>query len=229
MHDFLRHTKIFFLQGLKEDFIEKDRIISPLMLAVTMLLLLGIASATWDKEVLEKVYLAHLFLPVLFALQVAFHRIFEGEQKDQVIGVLRSYSIHFSSFFLAKFFLACMYGGLVIFPCIGLGCLLYPFVLMKIEGLYFWLTLGLSLGSLSALGVLLSALTLGASGRSVLFPILYFPLAIPVVLCSLNAMLAFSGENSLEVGCDWLILLGCFFVIFGTLGFLLFGELMKAH
>jgi heme exporter protein B len=87
----------------------------------------------------------------------------------------------------------------------------------------------LGLTGLTSLGVLLSAATLKASGREIIFPLLYFPLSTPILLSAIESSLAYF-ENSSSSGqwIQWLILLVCFNVISFTLGLLLFGELVDS-
>ena len=61
-----------------------------------------------------------------------------------------------------------------------------------------------------------------------LFPLLYFPLAIPVLLASVQATLIFLGGGE-QGASQWLGLLAGFDIIYFTLGLLLFGELLGSR
>jgi heme exporter protein B len=80
--------------------------------------------------------------------------------------------------------------------------------------------------ALSSLGVLLSQMTEKAAGRDLLFPILYFPLAVPVLLAVVQASYCLWDIHNREDLNLWLSLLGGFCVIYLTLGIVLFEELV---
>jgi heme exporter protein B len=70
---------------------------------------------------------------------------------------------------------------------------------------------------------------LKARGREVLFPLLYFPLAIPVLLAGSEAVLSFVENADSSPAWQWIGLLAGFDVIFITLSALLYGELVSTE
>ena len=98
------------------------------------------------------------------------------------------------------------------------------------QPLFSWVVVGvaaMALAGLAALGVLLSAMTLKANARQILYPLLYFPLATPVLLAAVQSSQLYlsSGQITADVRA-WLGLLLGFDVIYITLGALLFTELV---
>ncbi|MDD9951296.1 MAG: heme exporter protein CcmB [Zetaproteobacteria bacterium] len=81
----------------------------------------------------------------------------------------------------------------------------------------------LTILGLSTLGILLSALTMTTKVREILFPFLFFPMVIPVLLCSMESSIAYVQQD-LTTAQTWLWLLTGFNVIFMTLGLLLFDQ-----
>ena len=79
--------------------------------------------------------------------------------------------------------------------------------------------------SLSALGILLCQLTKKASNKALIYPLLYFPLNIPVLLISIETHKSYLAEIDLSQTLNWTFLLVSFSVIYTTLGTMLFGEM----
>ena len=128
------------------------------------------------------------------------------------------------SWFLAKFTLAFTYSLVIFVPTVLFAQL---FTAGSNLGIWqIWLTGVSAIAGLSSMGVLLSTLTYSAKGRESIFPILYFPLTIPILLASIQASLAFiSGSSD---AWNWFGIIGGFDIIYFTLGSLLFGELISS-
>src|SRR5262245_17321814 len=74
----------------------------------------------------------------------------------------------------------------------------------------------------ATLGTLFSAVTANLRAREVLFPLLLFPLAVPVVIGSVTATGIILGGGTLGEASGWLKLLGAFDTIFLVVGYLTF-------
>jgi len=92
------------------------------------------------------------------------------------------------------------------------------------------LTLFLTLVGLVSVGTLLAFLVMFAAGRHLLYPILYFPLCVPVLLCAYENMLASLTQQMALTAMlqSWLGLLLAFDLVYVTLGTMFFGELLRA-
>jgi len=214
-------------QGLRAEFVDKERLISPVLFSLTMLVLFAFALGDLDQSLRIRVYLAETFLTALFALQMSFSRLFEPDRQDRVFELLRTYPISYTSLFLAKYSLVLILGSATLIPTMLFGAFLHQ---SANQQLFSWVVLGiglLALAGLGALGVLLSALTLKAQARQIIYPLLYFPMTTPVLLAAVQ-----SARLCLDVGLgspelkSWLGLLAAFDIIYITLGVLLFTELM---
>ncbi len=214
-------------QGLRAELVDKERIVSPILFALTLLLLFAFALGDLDDALRLKVYLAETMLTALFALQVSFSRLFEPDRQDRVFDLLRTYPLSHTSLFLAKYTLVSLLGSATLIPTLLFGAFLNQSPKLQ---LFSWTVVGialLALAGLGALGVLLSALTLKANARQILYPLLYFPLTTPVLLAAIQ-----SSRLCLEAGGltpdvnSWLGLLVAFDCIYITLGILLFTELV---
>jgi heme exporter protein B len=75
---------------------------------------------------------------------------------------------------------------------------------------------------LAAIGTLFSALTANLRAREVLFPLLLFPLVVPVVIGAVTATGIFLGGGTFGEASAWLKLLGAFDTIFLVIAYLTF-------
>jgi len=75
---------------------------------------------------------------------------------------------------------------------------------------------------LAAIGTLFSALTANLRAREVLFPLLLFPLVVPVVIGTVTATGIVLGGGTLGEASAWLKLLGAFDTIFLVVAYLTF-------
>jgi ABC-type transport system involved in cytochrome c biogenesis permease component len=225
---FSTQLRLLFAQGWRGEMADKERLISPILFAVTMLLVFAFAIGEVDRSIVPRIFLAETFLTLFFALQLSFARVFDADRQDRVFDVMRSYPIGHSAWFLSKYGLVVVMGVLTLVPTMAVGALLNQ--QSGMPSLLNWVTFGvamLTLLGLAALGVLLSAMTLRAQARQMLYPLLYFPLTAPVLLAAVQASLLYMEAGTFTDDVQaWLGLLAVANVIYFTLSLLLFGELV---
>ncbi len=89
-------------------------------------------------------------------------------------------------------------------------------------------TLGLGAAGLAAPGTLYAAMTARLSGRQLLLPLMLFPLVVPVVVAAVKSTsLVMLGDPMEQMG-SWLVLLGCFNLVYWSLCGILFGRVIEA-
>ena len=225
-----KQFKALVAQGFRAEWREKERLVSPLLFAAVIQLLFAFSIGSVDGELSRKIFLAQTFLTVFLALQVSFVRVFEPDMQDKVFDLIRTYPVSFDAWFLAKTFLVVFSGGLILIPTTILGAVfqsqggdqLLTCPLIRVAFL--------TLFGLAPLGVLLSALTMRANARQILFPLIYFPLTTPVLLAAVNACDVYlAGGIINDTVQGWLTILVAFDVIYFTLGYLLFREVVNAQ
>jgi heme exporter protein B len=80
----------------------------------------------------------------------------------------------------------------------------------------------LCLFGLAGLGVLLASITLRSDVQQVIFPLLYFPLSVPVLLSSTETLTSWLETHKWDDSSrGWMTILAAFDVIYITLAFLL--------
>ena len=228
---FLKQLKAILLQSLKAEWSNSERWLSPLLFAITMLVLFSFAIGSIEPEFAVKIYVAETFLTALYALQISFSRILDPDNQDRVFELLRTYPIHPSAWFMSKYILVLIMGSLIVFPTM----LLANFFLGStgvdlLRGLVFLIAFFV-ISSLASIGLLLSTMTMRSGSKQILYPLLYFPLTTPVLLSAVEASKAVIIRNHgiSDLTGSWLGLLMIFGIIYFTLGVLLFGELVKAE
>ncbi len=219
---------IFLKHGIKAELSDLERLISPILFATTVLLLFSFAFGEVDASFGLKLFIAETFLTLLMTLQLTFARLFEPEREDRAFDLIRTYPISYSAWYLGKYVVVMMVGTLTILPAIVIANLLHN----PTSGASFfsWPMLSIiltSLGGLAALGVLLTAVVQKSQAKQVLYPILYFPLATPVLLAGVEAAFFYMENNAFGKTLEsWGGLLLAFQIIYFTLGILLFPELV---
>jgi heme exporter protein B len=226
MAGFWPQFRAILRHGFNVEASNRERLISPLLFSTTILLLFSFAVGEVDKALKVKMYLAQTYLTGFFALQIAYGRIFDPYNQDRVFDLMRCYPVDYSAWFLGKYVLVLATSCLILFPTMLISAFLNHDpnqVLLSKEIFLFSL---LCLGGLTAIGVLLSALTLKATARQIVFPLLYFPLTAPVLLAAVQgSLMLYDQENSDSVR-EWALLLVGFDVIYFTLGMLLYSLLV---
>jgi len=212
-------------QSLRVDLSARERLITPLFFAAIILLLFSFAIPEQDPNLRSRMMVAESQLAIFFALQIAFSRAFESERIDRVFDHLRLVPIESSAFISAKILHVVLIGAItmaftgilsVILQGQELAVLADPIVL----GGSFLTLLGLS-----GLGVLLAAITLRADGHQILFPLLYFPLSVPVLLSSTEALVLWLERHSWDDTLrGWSVILIAFDAIYLTMAILLGAE-----
>ncbi len=202
---------------------EPQRVLSSLLFAFTMVFLFSFAVDEIPPVYKMQFILAEVFLCIFLVLQIVHQRILATEEQDRAIDILISSPLSFSVFYIVKVTVALCLSGVIIFPFLAFMQILHG---VSLWNLSFICIVLLVIFSLSAMGVLLSQMTERASGRDLLFPLLYFPLTIPVLLSAVQASFCYWEIRNAESLNLWLGLLCVFSVVYFTLGVLLFEELI---
>jgi heme exporter protein B len=162
-----------------------------------------------------------LWLAFMFTGVLGLGRSFQAEQANDCLEQLLLVPGDHGNIFLGKLVgnLAFMLAvELLIIPLfalffqLNLWEALLPLLVVAVLG-----TLGFA-----AIGTLFSALTANLRAREVLFPLLLFPLVVPVVIGAVTATAIILGGGTLGEAGGWLKLLGAFDTIFLVVAYLTF-------
>src|SRR5689334_21063352 len=111
-----RQFRTIVAQGVRAELADKERILSPVLFGVTMLLLFAFAVGEPEPELRRKLYVAQTYLTAFFALQLSFSRLFEPDRQDRVFDLMRSYPVSHTAWFLAKYLLVLILGAATLLP-----------------------------------------------------------------------------------------------------------------
>ena len=212
-------------QSLRVDFSAKERLITPVFFAAIILLLLSFAIPEQPPTMRSRMMIAESLLAVFFALQIALSRAFEAERTDRVFDHIRLSPVDSSAFITAKLLHVLLVGGGVTFFTLILSLLLQGQDLSLVTDPVVFGGFTLTLIGLAGLGVLLAAITLRAEAQQILFPLLYFPLSVPVLLCSSEALVQWLETRKWDDTMrGWSVMLIAFDAIYLTMTVLLGTE-----
>ncbi len=223
MKTFLQQWLCLARHGLRLELAEPQRGLSSLLFAVTILFLFSFALGDLPSTFKVQLVLSEAFLCCFLVLQMVHQRLLSIDEKDRAIDVMVASPLSFSAFYLAKVALAVVLSLIIVLPFLWFMQILHGVGLMSF-GLIGIVCLVIL--ALSSLGILLAQMTLRAAGRDLLFPLLYFPLSVPVLLSAVQASFCLWQLAKPESFDLWLGLLVGFCIIYLTLGCLFFEELI---
>lgn len=222
----LRQFKTLLVTSIRSDFAEQGKLVAPLLfvLCVFLLLSLGLEETALDPT---QMVIIQVFLTVFLGLQLYLLRAFDMEQEES-FQILRAYPIHPHAWYWAKVVQLFLYLLLLLLFSV-LFALLFNALDLELKLLLPFLGIGaLAIFGFTVLGVLLAAIVLTAKGREVLFPILFFPLSVPVLIAMMQgALQLFASDQPALQG--WVAILCGFDIIYLTLGLILFTEIVIPH
>ena len=221
----LQQFKVIFYNSLTNEWRNKERLFTPVLFALVIILIFKFTSTDFTPETEIKVLIGQILVTCFLALQISFQRIFELDEQDGVFAQIQTYQVSPTSWFVAKFLNIVI---LSFFITSSVFFFLYLFHSEYSDTLCkFLIPISLAILSLSPLGILLSALTMQARGKQIIFPLLYFPLSTPVLISSSSLCLGYANQTPNGDSMSWLWLLIGICVVFFTVCLLLFSELVE--
>ncbi len=207
------------------DFRRRATLSSMIFFAVSVLVVFQVAFEPTSQEAL-RLLPGLLWITVLFTSLVGLGRVFQAEEEDGALEGLLLSPMPRGVIFLGKW-----WGNLLLTLLVELCLLPLMMVLFnvdawdRIHGLFGILFVG-TLG-LTALGVLLAAMTQTARSRETLLALLLLPLVAPMLVAGVQASGALLGSHGLEVW-PWLRLLLIFDLVYLIIAPWAFGWLVEA-
>jgi heme exporter protein B len=228
----MKDFNTIFRQTLRAEFADRERLVSPLLFAMVILVVVAFTFGEPAPESRPAAFIAQVFLSLVLATQTALARAFDPEQQDRAFDLLRASPVSPTSIFLAKLAVVVMQGATILVPSVAVSALFCGVALPADRLMAFAGLSLLTVAGLGSLGVTLAAMTLKAHARAVLFPLLYFPLATPLLLAGTQGGIAIiAPETIYSAGATvngWVTIAASTNLIFLSLGILLFGELVKS-
>ncbi len=161
------------------------------------------------------------WVALFFAAVLGQSRTFVAERERGCLTGLILTPADRSAIYVAKVIVNLLFIGLVEVSIIPLFALLYQLPQIARPGQWFLLLVSVTLG-LSIVGTLLSSLGLSARNRELLFPILLFPLLVPILISAVEGTVALLPDGDLATSGVWLRLVIGYDIVFFSLSIMLF-------
>jgi heme exporter protein B len=230
MKDFFQTFRTTLKYGLKTEIMASERLIAMAMFAIGTMLLMAFALNDIFDRAPSQAGAASVFVTGFFTMQLAFLRVFEPEENDRAFDLIALKVSSPAAWYTAKVSVATLLGSILIYMVhiLLFGMFQSPQNLAPSWGSL--LLILLTTHSMASLGILLATMTLRINARQILFPILYFPLTIPILLAAIQSWVFLaSGQGDISsLWSSWLGLIIVFDLLFFSLGLLFYNELLKS-
>lgn len=215
----------FILKDLKIELRSKEIITSMFIFGLSVTLIFALAFQVAPVMIREFAP-GLLWVVILFTSVLGLNRIFSLERDEHALWSWSAGPVDRGTVFIAKVISALIF---VIFSEILFIIPFFVFLNLPIEFSFFQLGLILFVGTgaIVSVGCLISGITLQASQRDVLIPILLFPTASPVAIAATKCTQLLFNQKSITEWNYWLLILGSFFVIFTLFGYLVFNKIVE--
>jgi heme exporter protein B len=216
--NYLRVALLLFAKDFREEIRRKENLVSSLLFAFLSLVLFAFALDPTQVD-LRKTGAGLLWLIILFAGSLFMGASFRKETENGTLQALLLSPTDRSAIYLGKFLV-----NLVFLLLLEVLLLVFAFLLLDLRpeapGTLALVWLAITVGY-AALGTLFAALVAHVRGGQVIYPILLFPVLIPLFIAAASLTQdALLGHVSL--GNQWLRLVGLFDILFLTASLFLF-------
>lgn len=225
MPSFWRKVFLIYQKDLRDEFRTLDHLLATLVFGIMLVFIFSFALQLVDLET-EQVFPAVLWVSIFFSAILALQRSFAKEHDSGALDALLLAAGDHSILFFAKFLLSLTI--LLLFEVVVVP-LLWVFVGVggvTVSPVFFALSIFLGSWGLAAIGTLLNGITMQLPSARLLFPILMFPLLVPLligsILCTQGALL---GQMQPVLG--WLYLMLAFDGLFTIVPLLLFDYVLE--
>ena len=220
-------SSIIYLIGhnCKCEFNSKERVISSLLFASTILIIFNfVFVGKISTQYAYEIFIAEVFVTLLLTMQLNLLRLFDIECEDNALESLRLSPVSSYAIYMGKYLVNILVSLLIVIPSLLLAFFFHKSALnsFEINGQFFSIFVLVVFG-VSSIGCLIAALLQKINAREALYPLLFYPLTIPLLIVGMQA-----SYKSLITPGGWEfveILLGLDFLYF-LLSLLLFDELM---
>ena len=212
-------------KDLKLEFRSKEIILSTFVLGLSMLLVFALSFQNQTKIIYE-FSSGILWIVILFISTFGLNRAFSIEQESSSMWSWLSSPIDRGLVFLSKMV------SISIYVLLAEIMFLIPFfIFLKIPTNFSLINLIIIIlvGTLAvtAIGCLISIITLQTRIRNALIPILLFPSCTPIIISATKSTLLILKNKPFIDWSFWLLLMITFFIIFSLFGYIIFDRVIE--
>ncbi len=216
---FLKVCFLIFVKDLKDEIRKKENILASLFFGLLSVVLFHFAVDSTEID-LSKDGSGLLWLIIIFAGTIFMQNLFKKEEENGTFYALILAPVDRAAVYLGKFAVSFLFLLILEFFLFALSFFFFNFPVLKS---FFWLLLILCSinAGFSALGTLISSLTVNQKGSFILYPLLLYPLLFPLFIAAVSLTQRFI-KAQLSFSEPWLRLVILFDIIFLTVSSLLF-------
>jgi heme exporter protein B len=222
---FWRKAWLIYRKDLTDEFRTTDHLLSTVVFGIMLVFVTSFALQLVDVST-NDVFPAVLWVSIFFMAVLALQRSFAKEVDSGALDALLLAAGDRSILFYAKFLFSLTVLLLLEAVVVPLLWVFISVAWRKADVLFLLAAIFFGSWGLAAVGTLLNAITVQLAGARLLFPILAFPLLIPVligaILCTQGAL---AGDRQSVLG--WLYLLMIFDLLFTVIPLLLFDYILE--
>ena len=223
---YLRTVAIVLWKDARSEFRTREMLGSMLIFSLLVVVIFSFALDPTRKEML-RLFPGLLWVTFFFSGLLGLNRSFLKERHDESIQGLMLCPVDRSALFFGKFLGNLLFMGVVEAVTLPVFLVFFDF---PYRGSVPGLALALILGTVgfSAVGTLLAAMSANTRSSEVLLPVLLFPVAVPVVIGSVQLTAALVAGEPVGIGSTWVKLLAVYDLVFLVTPLLLFEYLLEA-
>ena len=226
LRDDWRRTRAIAVKDLTTELRAKAGFNGVASLAVTILILLGLALGP-DAQALRNAAVGAVWLATLFSGVLAFNRSFQVEIESGALEPLLLYPGPRWPIFAGKLLGNLIFVGLMVVIVMVVGIVLFGITIPSR-----WLSLlgvvALGVVGLVVLGTFYASMASRSRAREVLLPLLLFPMLVPLLLAATTASKALLGADLMHDAGAWIRLLLGFDLVFLIATFIAFEHVIEA-
>ncbi len=201
----------------------KETIVSVLVFALLVIVIFNFAFGT-DRELMTAVAPGILWVAFAFAGVLSLNRAFIPEKEEGCLEGLMACPVSREAIYVGKMLSSLIFMLIVEAITLPIFALLFNLPVLSLEIIT---TTVLATVGFVAVGTLFSALSVNTKAREMVLPILFLPIAIPVIICAVKASeLALAGESWGSIS-SWLQIIVAFDVIFLVASYLTFNFVVE--
>ena len=201
----------------------KETIVSVLVFALLVIVIFNFAFGT-DRELMNAVAPGILWVAFAFAGVLSLNRAFIPEKEEGCLEGLMACPVSREAIYVGKMLSSLIFMLIVEAITLPIFALLFNLPVLSLEII---ITTVLATVGFVAVGTLFSALSVNTKAREMVLPILFLPIAVPVIICAVKASeLALAGESWGSLS-SWLQIIVAFDVIFLVASYLTFNFVVE--
>ncbi len=201
----------------------REIIVSVLVFVLLVLVIFNFAFGA-DRPTMEIVAPGVLWVAFAFSGVLALNRSFIPEKENGCLEGILSCPVSREAIYLGKMLSSLLFMLVVEAVTLPVFALLFNFPVLSPQII---IITALATVGFVAVGTLFSALAVNTRAREMILPILFLPVAVPVIISAVKASaLALSGASWVEM-LSWLQIIVAFDAIFFTVSYLVFSFIVE--